>query len=117
MNLIKHLVSWVDENNEDIELSPGIIVEISKVLCHVFPIVKNMYGEHWQNTFDFIKSCWEFCAPLDEMHLPMVSATLRLFQVLMSLIGENDDLDESWAESRSELYSRLIGLLQNAGRE
>jgi hypothetical protein len=117
MNLIRHLLSWVDENNEEIELSPGIIVEISKALSHVFPIVGSMYGEHWQNTIDFIKSCWEICASLDEIHLPMVSASLRLFRVLKSLIGQNDDLDDAWFQSRAELYSRLIGLLQNAGRE
>jgi hypothetical protein len=117
MNLVRHLLSWVDEENEEIDLNEGIIVEISKVLCHVLPIVGSMYGEHWQNTIDFIKSCWEICAPLDEIHLPMVSATLRLFRVLKSLIGQNDDLDDAWAESKAELCSRLIGLLQNAGRE
>ena len=46
----------------------------------------------------------------------MVSATLRLFQVLKGLVGENDDLDDAWAENKAGLYSRLITLLQNSGR-
>ncbi|KAA8914542.1 hypothetical protein FN846DRAFT_926712 [Sphaerosporella brunnea] len=116
MNLIRHLLSWVDEDNEEIDLSPGLISEIAKALCHVIPVVGGMYGEHWQSAFDFVRSCWEICAPLEEVHLSMVSASLRLFQVLKSLIGQNDDLDDAWMEFRGDLYSRLIGLLQNAGR-
>lgn len=61
MNLIRHLLSWVDEENEEIELSPGLIVEISKALCSILKIVKGMYGGHWQSAFDFMKGCWEVC--------------------------------------------------------
>ncbi|KAI5848931.1 hypothetical protein BZA05DRAFT_339706 [Tricharina praecox] len=116
MNLIRHLLSWLDEGNDDIELTPGLICQIAQVLCHVLPIVKSMYGEHWQSTLEFVGSCWEICVPLEEPHLPMVSATLRLFQVLKGLVGENDDLDDAWAENKAGLYSRLITLLQNSGR-
>ncbi|KAF8537591.1 hypothetical protein BDD12DRAFT_744486 [Trichophaea hybrida] len=116
MNLIRHLLSWLDEENEEIELSPGLVTEISKVLCNILPIGGGIYGSHWQSIFDFVKSCWEGCASLDEVHLPMVFSTLKLFQVLRSLIGRNDDLDEAWAETKKELYARLINLLLKSGR-
>lgn len=61
MNLTRHLLSWLDEENEEVELSPGLVVEISKVLYNILPIVGDMYGSHWQSIFDFVKSCWEVC--------------------------------------------------------
>lgn len=64
MILIGHLLSWLDEANEEIELTPGLICEIAKVLSCVLPIVKSMYGEHWQSTLEFVGSCWEVCFSL-----------------------------------------------------
>lgn len=53
---------------------------------------------------------------LDDGLLPMVSSTLKLLQVLRSLLGENDDLDDAWAETNGQLYARLLELLLHAGR-
>ena len=61
MNLIKHLLSWLAAENKEIDLGAGLIVEISKTLCKILPIVKGMYGSHWQSTFDFMKGVWEVC--------------------------------------------------------
>jgi hypothetical protein len=47
----------------------------------------------------------------------MVFSTLKLFQVLRSLLGGNDDLDDAWAEAKKELYARLINLLLKSGRK
>jgi len=67
MNLIKHLLSWLDEDNDEIELTPGLICEIAKALCRVLPIVKSMYGEHWQSILEFVGSCWEVCFSLTRL--------------------------------------------------
>jgi hypothetical protein len=116
MFLVKHLLSWVDEDNEDIEFSPGLIVEIAKALESVLPVVKGMYGEHWQGVLNFIRDCWEGSTALDEFQLPMVASTLRVFQVVKGLKEENEDLEEAWEEGRDGLYSRLIQLLLKSGR-
>ena len=43
---------------------------------------------------------------LDDIYLPMVFSSLKLLQMLRTLFGENEDLDDAWVESNSELYEQ-----------
>ena len=54
---------------------------------------------------------------LDDIYLPMVFSSLKLLQMLRTLFGENEDLDDAWVESNSELYEQLLELLRNSGRK
>lgn len=58
MFLLKHLLSWFDEGNVEVELSPAVITESARAFTGLIPVVKTMYGEHWELLLDFIKNCW-----------------------------------------------------------
>jgi hypothetical protein len=47
---------------------------------------------------------------LNDITLPVLASTLKLFQVLRSLVGENDDLDDTWNELNKGLYKSLINI-------
>jgi hypothetical protein len=59
MFLTKHLLEWMEASCDAVNLSIGLIVESTKILRCIFPIVKEMYGEHWDSVFRFISYCWE----------------------------------------------------------
>lgn len=110
MFLTKHLLEWMEASCDAVNLSIGLIVESTKILRCIFPIVKEMYGEHWDSVFRFISYCWEDCVDLNDITLPVLASTLKLFQVLRSLVGENDDLDDTWNELNKGLYKSLINI-------
>jgi preprotein translocase subunit Sec61beta len=58
MMLIKHMLSWFDEENTEIELNPALIAESAKTFTGVVSLIQDMYGEHWQLLFDFVINCW-----------------------------------------------------------
>ncbi|KAI5821211.1 hypothetical protein BZA77DRAFT_2525 [Pyronema omphalodes] len=114
MNLMNTLLSFVDEENEEVEMSLGLMVETTKALCNILPLAKSMYGEHWEKSLELIKMCWEGCVPPTEEHLAMIYMTLKLYGVLATLEGENEDLDEAWQAEKDELYDRLLNLFSKS---
>lgn len=61
ITLIKAVLHWLDADTEDVCINTGLLTEVSNILSQLLPLVKSMYGEHWQLTLNFIKNCWEVC--------------------------------------------------------
>lgn len=61
--LVKHILDWFSEDNEEANIGPGLIVEVSKTLKGILPQICTLYGGHWRQVLDFIKDCWmvSFC--------------------------------------------------------
>lgn len=60
VNLVRLLLSWLDEENKEVEVSVGLVVEVSKTLCHTLPIVGDV-TDRWGAVLDIVQSCWEVC--------------------------------------------------------
>lgn len=110
--LIKHLLAWFEDEEFAGNPNLAVITEASKTFASILPAVRELYGEHWQSLCDFITQCWMMCVHMGEQDLPLVFATLKLFQTLRSLRHENDDIEEAWDTTISTLASALIGLLR-----
>ncbi|PGH37091.1 hypothetical protein GX50_00074 [[Emmonsia] crescens] len=106
--LVKHLVDCLQSQSP----SPGLVSEILKLLVNILPLVREIYGSHWSNIFEFLQNLWDDIEIVDES-LPGLHSSLRLFACLKSLATSesNDDLVDAWAASRKTHSPALIGLL------
>lgn len=59
--LIKHLLSWFEDEAFAVNPSHSVIVEASKVIATVLPVVKELYGEHWELLCEYVANCWAVC--------------------------------------------------------
>lgn len=113
--LLKHLLAWFEDEEFAVDPNMAVIAEAAKVFASVLPAVKELYGEHWQALCDFVVNCWQMCsAQMGEQDIPVVFATLKLFQTLRSLRRENDDIEDAWNNSTVPLYGGLIDLLRSS---
>lgn len=56
--LVKHILDWFSEDNDDADIGPGLIIEVSKTLNGVLPQIDTLYGGHWRQALDFIRDSW-----------------------------------------------------------
>lgn len=113
--LVKHLLAWFEDEEFAADPNLAVITEAAKVFASVLPAVKELYGGHWQTLCDFVVNCWQMCCvQMSEQDIPVVFATLKLFQTLRSLRTENDDIEDAWNNSTAPLYSGLIDLLRGS---
>lgn len=113
--LLKHLLAWFEDEEFAVDPNMAVISEAAKVFTSVLPAVKELYGGHWQALCDFVVNCWQMCSvQLGEQDIPVVFATLKLFQTLRSLRKENDDIEDAWNNSAVKLYSGLTDLLRSS---
>ncbi|PGG96199.1 hypothetical protein GX51_07940 [Blastomyces parvus] len=106
--LVKHLVDCLQSQSPP----QGLVSEILKLLVNILPLVREIYGSHWSNVFEFLHNLWEDMAVADES-LPVLHSSLRLFACLKSLATSesNDDLVDAWTTSQKTHSPALIGLL------
>lgn len=113
--LVKHLLAWFEDEEFAADPNLAVIAETAKVFASVLPAVKELYGGHWQTLCDFVVNCWQMCCvQMGEQDIPVVFATLKLFQTLKSLRSENDDIEDAWNNSTVPLYGGLIDLLRGS---
>lgn len=113
--LVKHLLAWFEDEEFAADPNLAVITETAKVFASVLPAVKELYGEHWQTLCDFVVNCWQMCCvQMGEQDIPVVFATLKLFQTLRLLRMENDDIEDAWNNSTAPLYGGLIDLLRGS---
>lgn len=113
--LVKHLLTWFEDEEFAVDPNLAVIAETAKVFASVLPAVKELYGGHWQTLCDFVVNCWQMCCvQMGEQDIPVVFATLKLFQTLKSLRSENDDIEDAWNNSTVPLYGGLIDLLRGS---
>lgn len=114
---VKHIVAALPSGSASTELK----TEICRCLQKVFPFVADIYGEHWSETFDFIKQLWASSGhpvPLSSTGaiIPLLHASLKLFSLFGSLARDeetNEDLKEAWQESDATLSEGLMSLLSS----
>ncbi|PWW74572.1 hypothetical protein C7212DRAFT_358891 [Tuber magnatum] len=109
--LIKHLLSWFEDEAFTVNPSYSVIAEASKTITTVLPVVKELYGEHWELLCECVANCWEMCTTVEEADLPVIFASLKLFQALKSLHKENDDFEDAWNGQADAMHTSLVGLL------
>lgn len=112
--LIKHLLSWFEDEAFASDPNLAVITEAAKVFASILPAINALYGEHWQSLCDFVVNCWQMCVQMGDQDVPLVFATLKLFQTLKSSRHENDDIEDAWNNSAASLYNALINLLRNS---
>ena len=111
--LIKHFISSLNQET----MSPPVIAEILRVFGVVLPIIKGIYGSHWAEILQFLSGVWSPSLSGDDHELPVIHASLRLYIILKSIIGDddgNDDLEDAWKEFLGALSKGLINLLKQS---
>ncbi|KAF2858872.1 hypothetical protein K470DRAFT_278157 [Piedraia hortae CBS 480.64] len=93
-----------------------IASEICKCLCHLVCGIQEIYGEHWQQMFDYILGFWAgLNDSLDEERILLLVVTLKLSSILRVLSTSeeaNDDLSEVFEEGHKRLREELMHLMQ-----
>ncbi|KAM5483810.1 hypothetical protein McanCB56680_002912 [Microsporum canis] len=110
--LVKHLIVCLQSK----KFGPGIIAEILKVLAVVLPLVKDIYGSHWSELFDFLNEFWDKGDISDEF-LPALYSSLRLFSCLRKLATDdsNEDLEDAWKDAQKSHTENMVNLLKQFG--
>lgn len=110
--LVKHLIQCLQSGLESINLR----AEIFKIMTVVLRLLSEIYGSHWADTIEILESTWKETSGGDEA-LPALHGSFRLLSSLKSMIsGEgNDDLEDAWAESKTELVRSLVSTLPRLG--
>jgi len=60
--LIKHLLSWFEDEAFAVNPSYSVIVEASKAIATILPVIKELYGEHWELLCEYVANCWAVCS-------------------------------------------------------
>ncbi|OJD18968.1 hypothetical protein AJ78_01080 [Emergomyces pasteurianus Ep9510] len=108
MFLVKHLIDCLQSQSPP----PGLVSEILKLLVNILPWVREIYGSHWSDMFEFLQNLWNDIEIVDDS-LPVLHSSLRLFACLKSLATSesNDDLVDTWIASQKTHSPALIRLL------
>lgn len=111
--LVKHLITCLQSG----EFRVGILSEVLKVLSAVLPLMKEIYGSHWPDLFDELKSLWQK-EELSSEYLPVLHSSLRLFSCLRKLATEdsNEDLEDAWKEARKSHTDNMVNMLKQFGK-
>ena len=115
---IKHIIPWLASTSSSV----GLQVELCHSLNMMLPSVIDVYGEHWAQTVRYISSFWlnssrDHDPYLGCSTLPLMYATLELFQSLMALCRSGDaaeDLPDAINESRDSWARGLLKLIEQA---
>ena len=107
---VKHILSWVDEVSNDRRLAS----EIFRALHRLLPAIKGVYGSYWETALSFCISTWESLdsGALSDESLPMIGMSLKLYTILRTLDGANDDLEDSLRQLSYQISQGMISLLQ-----
>lgn len=111
MFLVKHVMKCLQTD----DIPRGLVSSILELLTVVFPLIKDMYGSHWEETLDIIADLWSHDLASD-YRLPELHFSLRLYARLMRMTRDeecNEDLKESWAEKSSRLAACMLRVLRS----
>ncbi|KAM3076981.1 hypothetical protein ACMFMF_004896 [Clarireedia jacksonii] len=109
---VKQILSWTpDVVKADYLLSS----EVCRALQKLLPAIKTVYGSYWESTLTFCINIWETMesGTDQELKLPMVGMSLKLFSTINNLQDANDDLEDALAqygEKASRCFIRLMQL-------
>lgn len=107
---VKHMVSQLSKG---ISLD-SIKTEIMIALNSTTPPIKDIYDNFWSKTIDILTDLWTSQNQVQDDDIPILYASLRLFQTLKRLLSAepNDDLQDSWKEKKEPMIVGLLNLLK-----
>ncbi|KAK9354556.1 hypothetical protein V1523DRAFT_407929 [Lipomyces doorenjongii] len=107
--LLKRLLDFFPERTAD---NLALRSETAKLLIAVLPVVKGLYGEHWNRVFNFVSESLAMCEFLltSDKVTPLLFYTLKVLVLVKSFQDENDDIADLLAED-SDIVGALIRIL------
>jgi hypothetical protein len=110
--LVKNLIQVLQSSSD----STSIKTEAFKALSMVLRPLSEIYGSHWTESIEALHSTWREIGGGDA-GLPVLHSSLRLFAVLRDLVKSdaNDDLVDTWKDSKQDLFESLISTLHKLG--
>lgn len=107
---VKHVVSQLFKGISSKSLKTEIFIALGAIL----PPIKDIYDNFWARIIDFILDWWSSQSLIGDDDIPIMHASLRLFQTLKRLGYEesNDDLQDAWKEKQGLMLESLLGLLK-----
>lgn len=108
--LVKHILGILQSDNG----AECPRAEMLKAIYHIVPLIADVFGEHWQQTFEEITRCIGK-ADGPQHTLPSLNIALRLLLRLNSYVGKesNEDLEDAWEDQRLRITRALLESLQN----
>lgn len=87
--------------------------EMIKILKFVITPIKGIYGVFWEELIDLVQRAWSLLDKISDDEIPLLHASLRLFDQLKRLRNQesNDDLQDAWSENQILLDKGLLELL------
>ncbi|KAK9390591.1 hypothetical protein V1515DRAFT_590873 [Lipomyces mesembrius] len=107
--LLKRLLDFFPERTTE---NLALRSETAKLLLAVLPVVKGLYGEHWNRVFNFASESLAICEVLitRDNVTPLLFYTLKVLVLVKSFQDENDDIADLLAED-SDITGALIRIL------
>ncbi|EOD44469.1 putative ring zinc finger protein [Neofusicoccum parvum UCRNP2] len=119
---VKHLTGWLElQDDESIPLT--VRSEVYRAFSLLLPLMKDIYGEHWENILNSLTSFWSSAGHFKDQGLgyeeaiPCIHASLKLYSTLRALQADedpNEDLVEIWKSSQPAVSQGLIELLKQS---
>ncbi|KAL1632128.1 hypothetical protein SLS56_004017 [Neofusicoccum ribis] len=119
---VKHLTGWLElQDDESIPLT--VRSEVYRAFSLLLPLMKDIYGEHWENILNSLTSFWSSSGHFKDQGLgyeeaiPCIHASLKLYSTLRALQADedpNEDLVEIWKSSQPAVSQGLIELLKQS---
>ncbi|RMZ89542.1 hypothetical protein DV736_g3226, partial [Chaetothyriales sp. CBS 134916] len=108
--LMQNLVKLLQEPAKELH----VVSEVLKLFTNLVLAIQDIYGDHWQQIFDYMASLWEQDFQLSD-DLPVLHSSLRLYQKLKTLAAtddDNEDLVDAWTATKARLDDGLLNCLQ-----
>jgi hypothetical protein len=110
--LVKNIIQVAQENPDSLDVKS----EIFKLLRAVLRPLNEIYGSHWADSIEMLHTTWKEASGGDAA-LPLLHSSFRFFSVIKRLVQAdgNDDLLDSWAESKNEIFESIVSILHKLG--
>ncbi|KAK9375652.1 uncharacterized protein V1513DRAFT_457693 [Lipomyces chichibuensis] len=107
--LLKRLLDFFPERTAE---NLALRSETAKLLLAVLPVVKGLYGEHWNRVFNFVSESLAICEDFltNDTVTPLLFYTLKVLVLVKSFQDDNDDIADLLAED-SDIMDALIRIL------
>lgn len=110
--LVKNILQVAQANPDSMDITS----EVFKLLRAVLRPLNELYGSHWADSLELLNMTWKETNGGDAA-LPALHSSFKFFSVIKRMVQAegNDDLIDSWAESKNELFESFVSILHKLG--
>ncbi|KAK5169052.1 uncharacterized protein LTR77_006361 [Saxophila tyrrhenica] len=117
--LVKKLIPWLE-----LDITTRSKAEVCRALVELLPGMADMYGEHWEQSLEFVCNYWSSVTDeattgeVQEHSILLQHSSLKLLATLNKLAKSdepNDDLADALKDRRENIRDGLINVLRSAG--